>query len=985
MKSTFRLGAFIENIEGTVVNPNNALGAPDGVFTGNTTGSWTAKWALEAPVEPSELIPYTIRSLKVHCRRADSAGGSTDPVLRSVTVRDSSGQPVYEFLSGAQLTRFAGPLALMDKTLSKDVQDHLLDITLPFASSMYSQVVNTNRRSAMVRGAVLCADNTLFILFGWSDINSLGRIFKISNFNTPQQSLVSWTPATNLSMNVQMTQGGESSWLRASECKTNVGLPGVSVFWSFSEKEISPGVTHLVRMAAPSGLATAVGGFAYSPDGEYVAITEDATSSKLLVVGKRNLVDENYTNISQSGLEVTASNNRSTDGVAWVGNTVARSLRTGYYAWTWDSSTEVLTPITGVQGGQWSSVTSLQGLTLSPDARWLVAVNNTTNTVWVEDLNNPGAGTRRTIAIPSSMVRLTRPVWVPNKQSVIFLADRNASWTTVFSQNNGYPVTLFVPESGGLAWECTTTFDYPFTAQNWLKQVSFSDTQGVAVRASYSNNSAVSFKSFAEVLRVFSLEESSLESRAVWELPCKQIGAPYVFGITDILGSGNWLDFDRTPTNSAGWDGRTGEVRHSYNNGGYVFLPAASSEHVFPLNRVNKFGRLPPLALKLPHNHSSTNYGVSVSKDGLWTALGHRIYSVVHNGGDSWTFTDVTSGGIDTGLTSPAFRHAPNGDPLPNLVAFFHGTATPKIRIYEVSTSLGDPPFVYRDDLSVPNALSQVNFNDAYGLHWSYDGQYLSQHSTNSGQPRVWRFTGTEFIELSLPTITYTSSMRLSLKWHPTSNVLLLRTNTSDGHLFYILQCSGNSITLINSTGFLAQIAAIKERHVYADWEANGKYFSVSFGLNPAVDSVNLWQRHLYAWDETRLINNEPLVELPKDMWGDTGGYLGQYLSGVMNIYNMVPRPRYDYLPPRMFAADSNIATGVMLFNADPTVDFTNLTYNSGWEVEVETWGDGNAVQLEGIELELDLLQFQLAAPTNLQVISATGSSALVEWEWSPE
>jgi hypothetical protein len=977
IKSIFTLASFVANISGEVSSPNNAIGEPNSTFTGNSDGSWTAKWALAAPDSPTKVTPYAQHSLRVFCRRANSSGGSTDPAVRSVIVRDAEGQPVYEFLAGAQITRFSGPLALLDSTLSTETKDFLLDMTL--GQSMYPQTANSTSKPAMVRGAFLCADNTLFVLMGWQASSQLGRIFKIANFNTPQASVISWTPLGNISINVNLAQGWEAAHLRVSESNTDVGLPGVTTFWAFSEKEVSPGVTHLVRMSAPSGTAATVGGFAFSPDGEYIVITEAVLSAKLLVVGKRDLENETYTNISQSGLEVTNSNYNVTQGPVWVGNTVARPLRTGYYAWTWDSITETLTPIANVQGGMWSSTTMPTDLALSPDGRWLVAIYNQTSsaTVYVEDLNNPGVSGRRTIN--TSMQRLSKPVWVPGKQAVIFLASRLPS-NSVFSENNGHPVTLSIPTSGDLAWECVADFSYPFTAQHIIKSISFSNTHGVVVLPNGGEDSGIAPKTFAGTLRMFSLEENKIESKAVWELPAKQIMAPLSREATDIYGTYMYLDLGPRATSSNKLTAQNGAIRYSYNNGGYVLLrKSGSGSHVcvYPLNNIKKFGYVPPLALSIPVAN-----GVSVSKDGLWVAADHRIYSVVHNGGVDWTLTDVTSGGIDSGLVCPAFRHAPDTDELPNLVAFFHTGSAPRVRIYEVTNPVDTPPYVYREDLSVPNPLHQINFINGEGIAWSHDGQYLYQFSAGAGEPRIWQFTGTGFTQLSLPSITYTSFQRLSMKWHPKENVALLRTSTSDGYLFYFLQCNGTSVTLINSSEFLNQIASIRERHYYADWEAEGKYLSINFGLNPETTSVGRWERHIYVWDSDKLVNNQPLEKLPAHVWEGTGGYFDQYLRATSSI-DMSEYQRYDYLGSYMFGSDTDVAFSVATFQADPSVDFSNLLYNEGWTVEIDTWGDGNAIQVDGVELEIELDQFQLSTPTNLQTVASGGNRALVSWDWT--
>ena len=72
------------SVSGSVTTPNNALGAPDGTYTTDTSNtSWSHTWAFDALPSPSNIdgtdLTFTVR------HRRDSANGN-DPAIDSVAV-----------------------------------------------------------------------------------------------------------------------------------------------------------------------------------------------------------------------------------------------------------------------------------------------------------------------------------------------------------------------------------------------------------------------------------------------------------------------------------------------------------------------------------------------------------------------------------------------------------------------------------------------------------------------------------------------------------------------------------------------------------------------------------------------------------------------------------------------------------------------------------------------------------------------------------
>jgi hypothetical protein len=62
----------ISHVEGNVTTPNAALGAPDGVFTGNIDAEdWTSRWRLDLP--PDGQVDVA-QSLTVTCRKQTGSG-----------------------------------------------------------------------------------------------------------------------------------------------------------------------------------------------------------------------------------------------------------------------------------------------------------------------------------------------------------------------------------------------------------------------------------------------------------------------------------------------------------------------------------------------------------------------------------------------------------------------------------------------------------------------------------------------------------------------------------------------------------------------------------------------------------------------------------------------------------------------------------------------------------------------------------------------
>lgn len=87
------LGSFVENVEGTVDDPENALGEPDGQTTG-PSGPWVAKWETET-LDPSVGNLINTEYLEVSVEAKTVNGGV--PLLDYVSIQQQDGKELVRF------------------------------------------------------------------------------------------------------------------------------------------------------------------------------------------------------------------------------------------------------------------------------------------------------------------------------------------------------------------------------------------------------------------------------------------------------------------------------------------------------------------------------------------------------------------------------------------------------------------------------------------------------------------------------------------------------------------------------------------------------------------------------------------------------------------------------------------------------------------------------------------------------------------------
>jgi hypothetical protein len=115
---------FVSHVTGSVSTPNNALGAPDGVFTTDTGAtSWTSRWRLDTVA--GSLVPFGTQTLVLRLRKNTSGGGN--PTVNSVVLYQSGSS-----VATIQSTSFA---------VTSDTGENL---SITFAGSLLSSLVDVD-------------------------------------------------------------------------------------------------------------------------------------------------------------------------------------------------------------------------------------------------------------------------------------------------------------------------------------------------------------------------------------------------------------------------------------------------------------------------------------------------------------------------------------------------------------------------------------------------------------------------------------------------------------------------------------------------------------------------------------------------------------------------------------------------------------------------------------------------------------------------
>ena len=89
---------FTSHVTGSVSDPNNALGAPDGVFTtdGNDNISWTSEWQFGTVT--GDAVPRTTQTVTLRVRKGSNSG---NPEVTSIRVRQGSAYATFNLLGSS--------------------------------------------------------------------------------------------------------------------------------------------------------------------------------------------------------------------------------------------------------------------------------------------------------------------------------------------------------------------------------------------------------------------------------------------------------------------------------------------------------------------------------------------------------------------------------------------------------------------------------------------------------------------------------------------------------------------------------------------------------------------------------------------------------------------------------------------------------------------------------------------------------------------
>jgi hypothetical protein len=965
-----RLGAFVENIAGTVTNPNNAIGAPNEVFTENTSGSWTAKWQLEAPETPVALSRYGVNSVKLHCRRANDTGA--DPSIWRIKIRDQHDNLVYDFFDGAQLTKAFGAINFNENWSTEALRAAIHECVRrgdPTPSTVQMPYIN---------GAAFAKDSGELVLVL---NNTRSNLVKIANFGS--SSVYGKTVNVPAGPSATFNRGR----LKVSDDGTVCVYAGnTEALISYIEVEVSPGVFEFHRITNPAGFSAGSRGFALSPSGNYCIHVDLNTSNQNGYLFRLNREDKVWENITPVELQGTSTRTGHMD-VSWNGNTVSIARSAGFFAWAWDEATETLTPISGVTGGQFAAARVWVNCALSSDNRYLAVAytqsltSGTDRQLWVEDLQNPGVGARRTFTLPQRTQGIYNMFWLPQDAGVAF-GVKFASFHSdpVWSDYRGPLYTVRVSGTDPLTLFSGPINNFPLSTKIPVAQVAISEGH-IAVCTSTSNQILyyAPYGLFIWERPDTARTKEVFETKAIWDLLLK----PVAFANMQDFGS---VSVNRQPlfqTEATSIPDRhitpSLEVSGQY----WVNVQDGTSRNLSPLAgsldaRITSITRQYPAAT--PTNITSAASGIFFISDcGRYYRWDHNLREIINDGGVITTAAR-TPAGITNTHTWGAFRRGADAeDPYRNLViwAAIHSSYSIRFYLYNITES-GD--VVHLVDWTSTGFLGIPT--------WSYDGQYVAWVATNV--ITIFKFDPNEanfFINCGSITrgVSYGTQY---VHWHPTDKTSFIVTAQINDHAASATFCKmdNTTITVLDSAGTTSAFssAANGDDLIAVRWSPNGQHvmtfhkapWNVPFTSNsPMLPAI-------FEWDASKLSSGLKRVPLPSG-------------SEVFMVPAGKGKSNFGFTS-RLGTLYSDSRSGLGYFaelqqrevfytSPNPEIPWGNLTYDAGWTVEIETWGDNNAVQLEAVEVTMMLNQFALPAPTNLQVVTASGTQGLVQWEWEPE
>jgi len=387
--------------------------------------------------------------------------------------------------------------------------------------------------------------------------------------------------------------------------------------------------------------------------------------------------------------------------------------------------------------------------------------------------------------------------------------------------------------------------------------------------------------------------------------------------------------------------------------------------------------------------------GAHWSFDGRYFVSGNYLAEVDY---DAETITQLT---VPADFVGTRFRFRPcmQGDPHPYVIMVVtDDTLDPGQyhRMFEII----DGEVVRNSDLDLPSPPHNFNLGeDVFHTSFSNDGEYLVVAGRWSDYS-IWRWnSGSPNLALTDDHPSQTGNSRMQTSWHPhDTNVVFVSDMSSDTtwpypsiRLYRIHEDSVQTFDNESAMEHFNESAGPNSIAFTPIFTPDGRYIFLRPQVVPASGTGSLTGGArdtdangflFFEWDIDRYNSGLRIAPNYQD---------NTFLAGRgTGLYGNAPLAYYESFDGRIVRIRSPSvgpnSIEYVLQGTHKDIDPTTIVYDAGWTVEVYTKGStSNAVQLEAIELELEMDKYLLPAPSNLQVISITGSSALVSWEWEPE
>ena len=941
-----RLGTFVENISGTVISPEHAVGMPDNNFTGNTSGAWTAKWQLEAPDAPVQLTPYSGHTLNIYARRATMAGAK-DPSIRSVVVKDQHGRVILSHYNGIQFTRLMGPVGWNLRGADKRLLSTILNrhSTNVLQNDVFVTLIDFTGADDVLLGVAYATDTS----------SGVRGLYSLANYSTDQIAIT----------RIPFEFGGQGSWasgidgwripkrIAISPSKDMVVVPTAFPYGEGLNASDEP-IWDRYPFPTPNNTWDAFSfnrqfNVVFSPDGNRLLAVNQATAqiAQLWDIDRQAFTvtfaaDQAPFNVSKTGSEEC--------GCDWRGSLAVASVPRGLHVWNWDQQAGTFTEITGITGATFGTTNSVSDVQISPNGNYIALVRRINHTLYIYDVSDLGGVGPRSIQIASAGA-LSRLAWSPDSTTV-FVVNGGPSSLAVNASYSGALLSVYVPASGPLILEAESSSDYPIN-ETQITGVSFGEGKFGLIQHTSS-----------QVPDNYIIDSVLDPSRAR-----DVVGIPLY--ANPVLMGGKQLYFGHNSAyDGFRWHGGTTPDGNKFSPNRKYFVTNTSTGWV-AYRFSDSWYNTPRVGVQVLATQNDAISQVSWAHDSTYCVVktgGFLVLKVVEN--------DATVLAPDPVLatSSTFFRPPTDGlDPHQHLISAFRSSGA--ALFYTIDTE---------NDLIVDITGDFPVFDPGVGLfNWSADGKYLSMTTPTSATIYMWddgSFTPCDSLA------TYSWSNWRKFDWHPIDKNLALFHATGFGTLPRLYELNGTTVDSIDITSFFDGLRTRypSVQRVRLSFTHGGQYLMATFGdhtsANANITPDDGQVPAFFKWDLAQLKDTGALdeVHLPDtdQIFYRTRWRWSNDFDGVVDVtpfsQMVVVDATYHY---------HNRLT--LPYGLSPDIDPEDIYFDEGWTIEIETWGDDNAIQLEGVELTLNAIVYQLPTPTLLPPVAVTGSSALLEWEWS--